>query len=366
MTPSVTLNHSSQQPILLMAGGTGGHVFPALAVAQALQAQGIKVSWLGTRRGLEAQVVPKAGIDIKYVNISGLRGKSRLKLLAAPVKIILAIWQTLRILRTLRPAAVVGMGGFVTGPGGVAAWLLRIPLLIHEQNAIAGLTNRWLAYLAGQIMEAFPNTFPPHYHAVHTGNPLRADIMALTTSASRSRHNPLRILVVGGSLGAQVLNEIVPTALQQVVGQITVWHQTGEAHVTAMQDAYAQADFPARIEAFIEDMAVAYAWADIVICRAGALTVSELAQVGVASILIPYPYAVDDHQTYNAQFLAIQGAAILLPQTQLTVDKLANLITSLYHDPTRLQLMSNSARSCATPMALQQVVNLVIKNAYPA
>ena len=364
MTPSVTWNHSSRQPILLMAGGTGGHVFPALAIAQALQAQGIKVSWLGTRRGLEARVVPKAGIDINYVSISGLRGKSLLDLLAAPIKIILAIWQTLRILRTLRPAAVVGMGGFVTGPGGVAAWLLRIPLLIHEQNAIAGLTNRWLAYLAGQIMEAFPNTFPPHYHAIHTGNPLRANIMALAASTPRTIHNPLRILIVGGSLGAKVLNETVPTALQQVEGAITVWHQTGEAHVVAMQDAYAQANFPTRVEAFIEDMAAAYAWADIVICRAGALTVSELAQVGIASILIPYPYAVDDHQTYNAQFLAIQGAAILLPQSQLTVDKLASLITSLYHNSTRLQLMSASARNCAMPMALQQVVNLIIKNAY--
>lgn len=364
MTQSVPLTSSSRQPILLMAGGTGGHVFPALAIAQALQAQGIQVSWLGTRRGLEARVVPKAGIDIKYINISGLRGKSRLDLLTAPIKLILAIWQTIQILRTLRPAAVVGMGGFVTGPGGVAAWLLRIPLLIHEQNAIAGLTNYWLAYLADQIMEAFPNTFPPDYHAIHTGNPLRADIMALTPSVPRSVHNPLRILIIGGSLGAQVLNETIPTALQQVAEPITVWHQTGETHVAAMQNAYAQAAFPARVVAFIEDMAAAYAWADMVICRAGALTISELAQAGVASILIPYPYAVDDHQTYNAQFLAIQGAAILLPQTQLTVDKLANLITTLYHDSTRLQLMSASAQSCATPLALQQVVNLIIKNAY--
>ena len=364
MTQSVFPTRSSPQPILLMAGGTGGHVFPALAIAQALQAQGIQVSWLGTRRGLEARVVPKAGIDIEYINISGLRGKSQLSLLIAPLKIILAIWQAIQILRTLRPAAVVGMGGFVTGPGGVAAWLLRIPLLIHEQNAIAGLTNRWLAYLAGQIMEAFPNTFPPDYHAIHTGNPLRADIMELTSSAPRSVHNPFRILVVGGSLGAQALNEMVTIALQQVEGQITVWHQTGETHVAAMQHAYTSAHFPARVEAFIENMAAAYAWADIVICRAGALTISELAQAGVASILIPYPYAVDDHQTYNAQFLAIQGAAILLPQTQLTVDKLASLITSLYHDSTRLQLMSSAARHGAMPMALQKIVNLIIKNAY--
>jgi len=342
-----------------MAGGTGGHVFPALAIAEALRAEGLTVCWLGTRQGLEARVVPAADIEIKYISITGVRGKGLRSLLAAPFKIALALWQAVRVLRAVRPAAVVGMGGFVTGPGGVAAWLLRIPLLIHEQNAIAGLTNRWLARLASTVMEAFPNTFPKNCHAVYTGNPLRANIMALNPPLPRPVHNPLRVLVVGGSLGAKVLNETVPAALRQVSGAIDVWHQTGNAHIATMQPAYEGAAFNARIAAFIEDMAVAYAWADVVICRAGAITVSELAQAGVASILVPYPYAVDDHQTHNARFLADNGAAILLPQTALTVDKLVTLMNQLLNNPTRLQSMSNAARNCAAPTALQKVVDLV-------
>ncbi|WP_349645637.1 undecaprenyldiphospho-muramoylpentapeptide beta-N-acetylglucosaminyltransferase [Candidatus Parabeggiatoa sp. HSG14] len=361
MTP---LTKPPLQPILLMAGGTGGHVFPALAIAETLRTQGITVCWLGTQRGLEARVVPATHIDIKYINIDGIRGKGKLSLLTAPFKIIFAIWQSLCVLRTLRPAVVVGMGGFVTGPGGVAAWLLRIPLLIHEQNAVSGLTNRWLARLAFIVMEAFPRTFPKNYHAVHTGNPLRANIIALSKPIPRMVHNPLRVLIIGGSLGAKILNDTVPFALQQVIGAIEVWHQTGTTHIEAMQQAYNNAPFQAKVTAFIEDMAAAYHWADIVICRAGAITISELAQTGIASILIPYPYAVDDHQTCNAQFLANRGAAILLPQTELTVEKLATLITELLKNTMRLTAMSEAARYCAMPTALQEVVNLVVKTAY--
>ncbi|OAD22859.1 undecaprenyldiphospho-muramoylpentapeptide beta-N- acetylglucosaminyltransferase [Candidatus Thiomargarita nelsonii] len=358
----VNFTKSPHQPILLMAGGTGGHVFPALAIAEALRTQGFAVCWLGTRRGLEARVVPDAEIDIKYISIEGIRGKGLLSILAAPFKITLAIWQSVRVLRALRPAAVVGMGGFVTGPGGVAAWLLRIPLLIHEQNAIAGLTNRWLARLALKVMEAFPDTFPKKCHAIYTGNPLRANIMKLSPPVPV--HDPWRILIVGGSLGAKALNDTVPLALRQVPGALEVWHQTGKIHIDAMQKAYEGAAFKARVVAFIEDMADAYAWADVVICRAGAITVGELAQAGVASILVPYPYAVDDHQTSNAQFLSKKGAAILLPQTDLTVEKLATLMTELHNNPARLQAMSAAARKCATPVALQKVVELVIKTAY--
>ncbi len=364
MTHTIRFTKSEYKPIMLMAGGTGGHVFPALAIADALRAQGWAVCWLGTRRGLEARVVPDADIDIKYISINGIRGKGWLSLLLAPFKITLAIWQSVRILRTIRPAAVVGMGGFVTGPGGVAAWLLRIPLLIHEQNAIAGLTNRWLARLASVVMEAFPNTFPKNRHVVHTGNPLRANIMALPHS--KTVHTPLHVLIVGGSLGAKALNETVPVAMRQLQGAVEVWHQTGKIHIDAMQKAYEGAPFNARVAAFIDDMAAAYAWADVVICRAGATTVCELAQVGVASILVPYPYAVDDHQTSNAQFLSENGAAILLPQTVLTVEKLVNLITDLLNNPTRLTDMATAARKCATPSALQQAVDLVLKTAYPA
>jgi UDP-N-acetylglucosamine--N-acetylmuramyl-(pentapeptide) pyrophosphoryl-undecaprenol N-acetylglucosamine transferase len=362
---------SEYQPILLMAGGTGGHVFPALAIAEALRAQGFAVCWLGTRRGLEARVVPAANIDIKYISIEGIRGKGLFSLLAAPFKIALAIWQSVRVLRAVRPAAVIGMGGFVTGPGGVATWLLRIPLLIHEQNAIAGLTNRWLARLASKVMEAFPDTFPKNRHAVYTGNPLRANIIALSPPVPRTVHDPWRVLIVGGSLGAKALNETVPLSLRQlrqmrqVPGALEVWHQTGKIHIEAMQKAYQGAPFKVRVVAFIEDMAAAYAWADVVICRAGAMTIGEVAQAGVASLLVPYPYAVDDHQTSNARFLSEKGAAILLPQTELTVEKLATLMTELHNNPARLQAMSAAARKCATPLALQQVIELVVKTAYP-
>ena len=347
-------------PILIMAGGTGGHVFPALAIAESLRKQNIAVCWLGTRRGLEARVVPAAKIEIKYISISGIRGKGLFSLLGAPFKITLAVWQSMRILFALRPVAVIGMGGFVTGPAGVAAWLLRIPLLIHEQNTIAGLTNRWLARLATLVMEAFAGTFPHNYHAIATGNPLRADIMAL--HAPKIVHKPLRVLVVGGSLGAQVLNEVVPLALQQVLGEITVWHQTGTTQLAVTQKAYHDATFTARVDEFIENMASAYEWADVVICRAGALTISELAQVGIASILVPYPYAVDDHQTSNARFLAARGGAILLPQPQFSVEKLTKLMTELYNQPTRLQTMAIAAKRCATPTAVQQIINLILES----
>jgi len=354
----------TQNPvILLMAGGTGGHVFPALAIAQALQQQGFKICWLGTSQGLEARVVPQAGIEIYYINIKGLRGKGVLRLVTAPFKVGHAIWQSWRVLRQIRPVAVVGMGGFVSGPGGIAAWLARIPLLIHEQNAISGLTNRWLARLARQVMQAFPHTFPDSYHAIHTGNPLRANIMAIRDQAKNlMNNNILHILVVGGSLGARALNETVPAALQQIQAKIEVIHQTGRDQLALTQQTYANAPFQATVTEFIEDMAAAYSWADLVVCRAGALTISELAQAGVASILIPFPHAVDDHQTHNARFLSESQAAILLPQTDLSVGKLSSLINELANHPEKLAAMSHAARRVATPHALQQVIDVVLKN----
>jgi UDP-N-acetylglucosamine--N-acetylmuramyl-(pentapeptide) pyrophosphoryl-undecaprenol N-acetylglucosamine transferase len=351
-----------QKPvILLMAGGTGGHVFPALAIAQALQEKDFKICWLGTQQGLEARVVPQAGIEIYYINIKGLRGKGMLRLLTAPFKIMLATWQAWRVLRQIRPVAVVGMGGFVSGPGGVAAGLAGIPLLIHEQNAIAGFTNRWLARLARQVMQAFPHTFPDNYHAIHTGNPLRAAIMALREQPKiLMQQGIFHILVVGGSLGAQALNEIVPRALQQVHAKIEVIHQTGRNQLATTQQAYATAPFQATVTEFIDEMATAYSWADLVICRAGALTISELAQAGLPSILIPFPHAVDDHQTHNAHFLSDNQAAILLPQPALTVEKLSQLINELANDAPKLAMMSNAAKEAATPQALQQVVAVIL------
>lgn len=352
-----------QKPvILLMAGGTGGHVFPALAIAQALQQKDFKICWLGTPQGLEARVVPQAGIEIYYINIKGLRGKGVLRLLTAPFKIAIAVWQSLKVMRQLRPVAVVGMGGFVSGPGGIAAWLSRIPLLIHEQNAIAGLTNRWLARLARQVMQAFPNTFPENYHAIHTGNPLRANIMAVRDQAKSLKQNDiLHILVVGGSLGAQALNETVPSALQHMQAKIAVLHQTGRNQQVSTLQRYENTTFSVTVTEFIEDMAAAYAWADLVICRAGALTISELAQAGVASILVPFPHAVDDHQTHNARFLSDNHAAILLPQPELTVAKLSSLVNELATDTAKLTAMSHAARQTATPEALQHVVKIVLK-----
>lgn len=343
--------------ILLMAGGTGGHVFPALAIAEELRRRGITVYWLGTSRGLEARVVPNKGFDLRYISINGLRGKSLLNLVIAPFKIAIALWQSLRLLWNLQPAAVIGMGGFVTGPGGVATWLTRTPLLIHEQNAIAGLTNRWLARIADVVMTAYPRTFPTHYQAVYTGNPLRADIM--TIPEKLVWHQPLHILIIGGSLGAQVLNETIPQALLNLGSAMEIWHQTGEAHLSKMQNAYSKASYSTKVVAFIENMAEAYQWADLVICRAGALTISELAQAGVASILIPYPHAVDDHQTRNGEFLAQSGAAILLPQTELTAEKLAAIIGGLMQTPEKIIKMSQAARQCATPQALSKIIEIL-------
>ncbi|MDH5571865.1 MAG: undecaprenyldiphospho-muramoylpentapeptide beta-N-acetylglucosaminyltransferase, partial [Gammaproteobacteria bacterium] len=298
---------STQAPfrILIMAGGTGGHVFPALAVAQHLREQNINVSWLGSHRGMESRLVPDAGFAMEYITVSGLRGKGVMSWLLAPFKLTLALAQAIQICRRLRPHAVLGMGGFVTGPGGLAARMSGHTLLIHEQNAIAGLTNRLLSHIANKVMAAFPGTFQCAYEI--TGNPVRQSITQLSEPALRfnERKGKLRLLVVGGSLGAQALNETVPQALKLMETQQRpeVWHQTGANKQQQTENNYRAAGVDARIVEFIDDMAEAYAWADLVICRAGALTVSELAAAGLGAILVPYPYAVDDHQTANANYL---------------------------------------------------------------
>ncbi len=351
--PNNEKNHEQPlEPVLLMAGGTGGHVFPALACAAALRAQGIPVHWLGTPRGLEAQVVPNAGIAISYISVGGVRGKGILTKLLAPFKIFLAIYQAGWVLARVQPRVVLGMGGFASGPGGIAAWLLGVPLVIHEQNAVAGLTNNILARFAKRTLEAFPGAFDKKYQALHTGNPLRYDILALNPPALRPIHKPFRLLVIGGSLGAQALNTVVPQAVQQMQHAVQLWHQIGR-HNTVTQ----RVGHDDRVEPFIEQMAAAYVWADLIVCRAGAMTISEIAQVGVPAILIPYPHAVDDHQTHNAQFLVAAGAAILLPQHQLTADQLAALLDELIEQPARLQAMSKAARNCAKPDAVLDVVN---------
>ena len=361
------MSAANNRPVLIMAGGTGGHVFPALAVAAELSARGVAVAWLGTRRGLEARVVPAAGYPLETMRVSGLRGKGVLRLLLAPFMLIVALWQALLIQLRLRPCAVLGMGGFASGPGGVIAWLLRRPLLIHEQNSVAGMTNRWLLPFARTVMEAFPGSLPAKHHPVHTGNPVRAGITQLPAPAERfaARSGALRVLVIGGSLGARALNETVPAAVQQLAAghSLLVHHQTGKADEAAVQAAYAAQGVDARVEAFVEDMAAAYAWADVVICRSGALTVAELAVVGVASVLVPYPHATDDHQTGNARFLADAGAAILMPQSSLDADKLAGLLTDFSRQRDMLEEMAGRARELALPDAAHRVAALCLQAA---
>jgi UDP-N-acetylglucosamine--N-acetylmuramyl-(pentapeptide) pyrophosphoryl-undecaprenol N-acetylglucosamine transferase len=328
------------------------------------------VTWLGTRQGLEARVVPESGYSLATIRVSALRGKGLLRKFFAPLMLGLALWQTLIVFLRLRPAAVLGMGGFVAGPGGVTAWLLRRPLLIHEQNAIPGNTNRLLAPLARCIMEGFPGSFPEGRRAVHTGNPVRADIIALPSPEERftTRDDALRLLVFGGSLGAQVLNETVPQAIARLPehDRPLVHHQTGAAGMEAVQAGYRDVVNNARVEAFISDMAAAYAWADLVVCRAGALTVAELAAVGVASVLVPFPHAVDDHQTANASHLVRAGAAILVPQTELTATALAEILARFNNRRAALLDMAREARSLARPDAARQVAGLCLEAAgYP-
>ncbi|OGT16683.1 MAG: undecaprenyldiphospho-muramoylpentapeptide beta-N-acetylglucosaminyltransferase [Gammaproteobacteria bacterium RIFCSPLOWO2_02_FULL_38_11] len=350
--------------ILIMAGGTGGHVFPALAIAQQLKKKGIEVAWLGTHEGIEATLVPKASIPLYFISIAGFRGKSFLKKLMAPFKIIYSLVQSIQLLRHLQVDKVLGLGGYASGPGGMAAVLLKIPLFIHEQNAIPGTTNKILAHFAKQIMQAFPHTFPEKYHPILTGNPIREDILQLPPPKIRFQHRtgPLRILVLGGSRGAQAINETFPKLASLLPsGFCEIVHQTGSKHFEITKKNYGGI-MAVKLEAFIEDMAAHLAWADIVVCRSGALTVSELAAVGVASILIPFPFAIDDHQTANAAYLVDKGAGILLPQSQLNAKILAELITSF----SRENALEKAKRAFALrlPEASESVVNTLLKGAF--
>ncbi len=358
---------------MIMAGGTGGHVYPALAVADELRGNGIEVIWLGTRAGLEARVVPGAGIPIEFICISGLRGKGVLAWLLLPFKLSYAVLQSLRVVMKHRPATVLGMGGFVTGPGGLASWLSRTPLLIHEQNAVAGMTNRWLARFASAVMEAFPGSFPASVATLHTGNPVRREITQVQAPEQRlavhrseqSDQGRLRLLVLGGSLGALALNSVLPEAIKGISEdhRPDVWHQAGVRNIEAARAAYGHAGVHARVDPFIEDMAEAYAWADLVVCRAGALTIAELAAVGVAAILIPFPHAVDDHQTYNADYLVRADAAMLVPQAELTPPGLGKLLEEFISQPQRIVAMACAGRDLAMPEATATVAQYCMEAA---
>jgi UDP-N-acetylglucosamine--N-acetylmuramyl-(pentapeptide) pyrophosphoryl-undecaprenol N-acetylglucosamine transferase len=349
------------RPILIMAGGTGGHVFPALALARLLRERSQEVVWLGTERGLESRLIPAEGIPLERLSVAGLRGKGLLPWLAAPFRLARALVQALKIMRRHQPLVVVGLGGFVSGPGGVAAWLTRRPLLIHEQNAVAGFTNRCLAYLARVVLEAFPDSFGREVHARVIGNPVRRDISAVPPPRERflGRAGPIRLLVFGGSQGAARLNAVVPFALARLNGRLAfdVRHQAGERWLTEGRASYARAGVRADVRPFIEDMAEAYAWADLVICRAGALTVSELAAVGVGAILVPFPGAVDDHQAFNAQYLVREGAAVVIADRELTAERLAAELERLCAGRGKLLAMAERARQLATPRAAEELAD---------
>ena len=308
--------------VVVMAGGTGGHVFPALAVAQHLAQQGVKIHWLGTVNGIEAEIVPKNGFAITYLDVKGVRGQGLARLVLAPFKIMRAVIAAMRVLKAVDADCVIGLGGYVTGPGGVAARLLGKPLVIHEQNAIAGFTNKQLARLATQVLQAFPSAFPASAKVATTGNPVRPVIAGLPEPEQRyaERNGPLQVLILGGSQGAVALNEIVPQALALLASDqpLLVRHQTGKKQVEQTRQRYQELGLTVDVQPFISDMAEAYGWADLVICRSGALTVSELAAAGVASVLVPYPFAVDDHQTANGRYLSDAGAALLAPQASMT------------------------------------------------
>jgi UDP-N-acetylglucosamine--N-acetylmuramyl-(pentapeptide) pyrophosphoryl-undecaprenol N-acetylglucosamine transferase len=348
--------------VMVMAGGTGGHVFPALAVAQQLREQGWEVTWLGTPDSFESRTVPQYGFPIDWIHSFRLRGQGVASLLLAPFRMLRAMLQAWQVLRRRRPQVVLGMGGFVTGPGGLVSRLVHVPLVIHEQNTIPGLTNRYLARIARRVLQAFPGAFPEALGAETVGNPVRAEIATLPDPARRfaERQGPCRLLVLGGSLGAQALNRVVPQALALLPAErrYQVLHQAGRDKADATQSAYRAAGVDARVTDFLHDMSEAYGWADLVLCRAGALTVSELTSAGVGAILVPFPHAVDDHQTHNARFLSEAGAACLLPQGQLDPERLAALLGQFCTDRPRLLQMAQTARGLARPMATERVAQV--------
>lgn len=356
-------------PVLIMAGGTGGHVFPALAIARALRQRDEAVIWLGTDRGLEARIVPAEGIPLEKIRVAGIRRRGALAWLLAPVRLLLSLSDALRVVRRHQPKVVLGMGGYAAGPGGVAAWLLRRPLVIHEQNAVAGLTNRLLAGLAREVLEAFPGSFSGRRATRVTGNPVRAEITALPPPRERfaERRGRLRLLVLGGSQGARALNQVVGPAVALLASdeRPEIRHQAGETTLAAAGEAYARAGVEAAVMPFITDMAEAYGWADVVLARSGALTVAELAAAGVAAVLVPYPAAVDDHQTRNAAYLVNAGAATLLPETELTADRLATELRPFVRDRGLVVDRAERARALAHPAATDAIVARCLARSIP-
>ncbi len=370
---------SASQTVVIAAGGTGGHIYPAMAVARVLKDRKVPVVWVGTRDGLESRIVPAANIDIRFINVSGLRGQGIKGMITGPFKLLRACVQSIRILADVRASAVLGMGGFVSGPVGIAALLTRRMLVLHEQNAVAGMTNKWLGRLANRVYSAMPNVFPEKVGAIAIGNPVRESIENLglqkvqqsavceaTVTSGHTEQNAttlerptLNVLIVGGSRGARALNEAVPEALNHLLKiqadlGLSVWHQTGPADESMVQKSYQQLQTVAnsiKVTAYIEEVKDAYHWADIIICRAGAMTVSELSAAALPGIFVPYPHHADDQQTLNAKFLVDAGAGVLMPQSELTSDALATTLKQLSSSPEILTNMSTAAQALHKPDA---------------
>ncbi|WP_297835005.1 undecaprenyldiphospho-muramoylpentapeptide beta-N-acetylglucosaminyltransferase [Pseudomonas sp.] len=351
--------------VLIMAGGTGGHVFPALACAQEFKARGYSVHWLGTPRGIENELVPQAGLPLHLINMTGLRGKGVLALFKAPFVLLKAFMQARKIVRQLQPVCVLGFGGYVTGPGGLAAKLAGIPVIIHEQNAIAGTANRSLVPFASRVCEAFPDTFSKSAKRRTTGNPVRSELF-LETPRQALAGRKARLLILGGSLGAEPLNKLLPEALALLPVELRpeVFHQAGRNHDVITAERYRTVGVEAQVAPFIKDMAQAYGWADLVVCRAGALTVSELAAAGLPSLLVPLPHAIDDHQSRNADYLAREGAAFVMPQATTGVAEMAARLKEVLMQPEQLNSMALTARRLAKPDATRTVVEICLEVAH--
>lgn len=357
--------NAPQKPVLIMAGGTGGHIFPGIAVADELRRRGVPVVWLGAHGGLETELVPKAGVPIETIAIGGVRGKGIATLVKAPLRILRAVLAARAVVKRLAPRSVLSMGGYAAGPGGIAAWLAGFPLVVHEQNRVPGVTNKALARVARRVLAGFADAFPLMQKLTWVGNPVRAAIAAIAPPNERlaGRNGAPRLLVLGGSLGAQALNTRVPQALAQLPAaqRPDVRHQCGAKHADAARKAYADAGVAASVEPFIDDMAAAYAWADLVVCRAGALTLAEVAAAGLGAILVPFPHAVDDHQTRNGEAFVAAGAAVLVPEAQADAATLARELGRLIADRALLVQMAQAARTLAKPDAASAIADVCLE-----